>query len=131
MYLLDTDIIIWVLRKNSDVVEAVSRTKDRGVTAISVVTITEIYQNIFPSEIENTEEYIHRHIIYPVTEGIAKKAGMYWNEFSKKFTRLSGFDCMIAATAREHELTLITLNTRHFPMTDIRVIDPVMKKRGV
>ncbi len=33
-------------------------------------------------------------------------------------------DAQIAATARVHDLTLVTRNTRHFAATGVRIIDP-------
>lgn len=124
MYLFDTDILIWVLRGNEQIVEKVSQMKDRQPVAISVISIAEIYKNIFPSEIINTELFLDSHLQLPIDADIAKQAGFYWQEYSKQYKNFSLTDCFIAASAKTHQATLVTMNAKHFPMTDISVLDP-------
>jgi predicted nucleic acid-binding protein len=126
MYLLDTDILIWVLRGKKDIINKVSQFKDESSLSISVISIAEIYKNIFPSELTPTEDYLLQHIQLDVNQKIAKIAGLYWQEYSKKLKNLSLTDCLIAATANVHEAKLVTLNTKHFPMKDISVINPLL-----
>jgi predicted nucleic acid-binding protein len=126
MYLLDTDILIWVLRGKKDIINKVSQFKDESSLSISVISIAEIYKNIFPSELTPTEDYLLQHIQLDVNQKIAKIAGLYWQEYSKKLKNLSLTDCLIAATANVHDAKLVTLNTKHFPMKDISVINPLL-----
>jgi predicted nucleic acid-binding protein len=125
MYLLDTDILIWVLRGKPEIVEKVSELKDKSTLSISVISIAEIYKNIFPSELTQTEEYLSQHIQFEVNQKIAKIAGLYWQQYSKHLKNLSLTDCLIAATASVNEATLISLNIKHFPMNDITVLNPL------
>mgnify|MGYP001602105012 CR=1 FL=1 len=125
MYLLDTDVLIWVLRGKKDIVQKVSRLKDLSALCISVISIAEIYKNIFPSELMTTEEYIQQHIILEVDQKIAKTAGLYWQEHSKQLKNLSLTDCLIAATAHINDASLVSLNTKHFPMKNIKTINPL------
>lgn len=128
MYLIDTDLVIWVLRNNLPCVEILQKFKDKAPLSLSTVTIAEIYKNVFPSELARTEGVLDEFDNLDTTAAIAKQAGFYWQEYRKKLDKLSIIDCIIAATAREHDLTLLTLNTRHFPMADIRVLDPLKRK---
>lgn len=125
MYLLDTDVLIWVLRGNKEIVEKVSSLKDKSPLAISVISTAEIYKNIFPSELTATEDYLDQHIIFEVNQKIAKAAGLYWQQYAKKLTNLSLTDCLIAGTANINDLILVSLNAKHFPMKDIQVINPL------
>lgn len=125
MYLLDTDVFIWVLRGRKDIVEKVSSLKTESEIALSVVTIAEVYQNIFPSELTETEEYINLHILFDVDQKVAKIAGLYWQQYAKQLKNLSLTDCFIAGTANVHNATLVSLNTKHFPMKDIHVLHPL------
>ena len=125
MYLLDSDILIWILRNNKNVVNQISQLKKKSELAISVISIAEIYRNIFPSEIVETEQFIKRHIIFDVDTQIAKMAGFYWQEYHKNLQNLSLTDCLIAATANTNSATLVSLNTKHFPMKDIRLLNPL------
>lgn len=124
MYLLDTDILIWILRNRKDIVEKVSQLKESSTMTTSVISIAEIYKNIFPSELTTTEDFLEQHIILSVDQKIAKIAGLYWQQYNKQFKNLSLADCLIAATANVNNLTLVTLNAKHFPMKDIEVLNP-------
>lgn len=127
MLLIDTDIIIWLLRGNKKYVNLIQRLKDKYSLTISVLTITEVYKNVFPAEFVKTEEVINEFVVWQITSTIAKQGGLYWQQYSKKLKKLHILDCLIAGTVKEHGLTLLTLNTRHFPMDDIKVVDPVKK----
>lgn len=127
MYLVDTNILIWIIRGEEKYVQWFESLKQGIKLSISVVSIAEIYKNIYPLEFVNTEQLINDFAIWDVTVDIAKQAGLYWQYFSKKFKNLHILDCLIAATAQKHNLKLFTLNTRHFPMKDITVFDPLSK----
>lgn len=124
MYLLDTDVLIWVLRGKIEIVDKISLIKKNHSLAISVVSIAEIYKNIFPAELRDTEAMINQHILIDVTVPIAKDAGMYWQQYAKKFEKFSLADCLIAASAKSETAKLLTLNTKHYPMHDIEVVSP-------
>ena len=124
MYLVDTDILIWVLRGDKKYEELLQNLKDKGPLSISTITIAEIYKNIYPSEIVKTENVLDEFLIWDVTKSIAKQAGLYWQQYSKQFKNLSLTDCLIAATANINNLTLVSLNAKHFPMEDIKVLNP-------
>jgi len=129
MYIVDTNIVIWVLRGRQEYVDILQKLKYTQPLSISVITIAEVYKNMYPEEVLRTEGVLGDFEIWNVTSIIAKQSGMYWNQYHKRFGSLHLLDCIIAATAREHDLTLLTLNTRHFPMQDIRVKDPLKKER--
>lgn len=120
MYLLDTDVIIWILRGRSEIVEKVSHLSTQAPLAISVITIAEIYKNIFPAEIAKTEELIYQHLIFDVNQKIAKLGGLYWQQYAKTHQTISLTDCLIAATVNLNNCTLMSLNLKHFPMHDIK-----------
>lgn len=125
MYLIDTDVLIWVLRGNKEYEELLLNLKNSEPLGISTITIAEIYKNIFPSELLKTENILDEFQIYDVSSAVAKQAGLYWQEFNKRLKNLSLTDCLIAATANNNEATLVTLNTKHFPMKDITVLNPL------
>lgn len=125
MYLLDTDVLIWVLRGKKEIIEKVSNLKNKSSLSISVISIAEIYKNIFPSELTAAEDYLQQHIILDVDQKIAKIAGLYWQQYSKKLKSLSLTDCLIAGTANVNNLTLVSLNIKHFPMKDIQILNPL------
>lgn len=125
MYLIDTDIIIWILRGNKKYEEFLQNLKDKDSLSISVITIAEIYKNIYPSEIVKTENVLNELETWDVTPAVAKQAGLYWQEYIKQLKNLNITDCLIAASANVNNLTLVSLNIKHFPMKDIKTLNPL------
>ncbi|MBI5614033.1 type II toxin-antitoxin system VapC family toxin [Candidatus Gottesmanbacteria bacterium] len=119
MYLLDTNILIWILRGDEGCRRLLQKLKTKGSIGISTISIAEVYKNIFPSELVNTEELFRDFVVYDVSVVIAKQSGYYWQEFYRKTKNIHMMDCIIAATARNLDLTLVTLNKKDFPMKDI------------
>jgi len=122
MYLIDTDILIWILRGNKKYEELLQNLKDKNPLSISVITLAEIYKNIFPSELVKTENVLNEFHTWDVTPSVAKQAGLYWQEYVKQLKNLSLTDCLIAAAANVNDLTLVSLNAKHFPMRDIKIL---------
>lgn len=125
MYLLDTDVLIWILRGRKDIIRKIDKLKNLSQLSISVISIAEIYKNIFPSEQLSTDELIGGHIVLEIDQKIAKTAGFYWQQYSKELKNLSLTDCLIAATANTNDAILVSLNSKHFPMTNIKVLNPI------
>lgn len=125
MYLIDTDVLIWVLRGDQKFQKLLQDLKNKAPLSISTITIAEIYKNIYPSEILKTDSLFNEFQTWDVTIAIGKQAGMYWQEYSRKLKNLSLMDCLIAATASVNNLNLLSLNTKHFPMKDIKLLDPL------
>ncbi len=123
MFLIDTDILIWVLRKKERYINLLSNLALKGTLYISTISIAEIYKNVYPSELIKTENLLNELQSLNVTPAIAKQAGLYWQEYSKKLKNLNITDCLIAAAATLNGLTLVSLNKKHFPMKDIKLLD--------
>ena len=125
MFLLDTDILIWILRGKKEVREKVSKLKEKSPLAISVISIAEIFRNVFPSELSTTEDFLNQHIIFNLDQKTAKIGGLYCQQYSKQLKNLTLDDCLIAGCANVNDLTLVSLNTKHFPMKDIKILNPL------
>lgn len=123
MHLIDTDIIIWALRSNQKYIKLLKNLSKKGDLYISTITIAEIYKNIYPTEYINTEELLNRFKSCDVTAPVAKQGGFYWQQFHKRLQNLNLADCLIASTAQINNLILVSLNKKHFPMKDIKLLD--------
>jgi predicted nucleic acid-binding protein len=114
--LVDTDVLIDVLRGHGDAVDWI-RLRTRHVV-VSVITIAELYAGIKGSgEKQSLEDLIGLFQILPVTAEIARQGGLFRQQFRPSHgTGLA--DALIAATAVEQRAQLVTLNIKHFPMLD-------------
>lgn len=112
--LIDTNVLVDFLRGKNAAVDYVSRL-DRQ-PAISALTVAEVFAGVKgEKEIIVVGDFIDSCRIVPVDAGIARRGGLYRNEYFK--SRGVGLaDGIIAATAVEMGATLVTLNRKHFPM---------------
>lgn len=132
MFLLDTDVLSALRRRhrNPAIVRWVGSQRDADLY-LSVITIGEIERGISLQR-QRDPDFAHalgqwldtvlsRYAdrILPVDTATARR----WGRLSAHMGN-NGADGMIAATALEHGLTVVTRNTRHFEPTGVPVIDP-------
>lgn len=132
MYLLDTVVISELRRKRRDphVVDWIARQRSSDLF-LSVITIGEIERGIAqqrsrdPSFAERLGTWLDSILalyadrILSIETGTARR----WGQLSAAIGH-GGADLMIAATALEHGLTVVTRNTRHFGPTGVSVLNP-------
>ncbi|SJM93347.1 type II toxin-antitoxin system VapC family toxin [Crenothrix polyspora] len=131
-YLLDIDILSAIRCKQRDInLETWLRSITSSDVFISVVTVGEIERGIaqqrrvnpkFADDLDNwLNTILHRHEqrILPLTTGIARR----WGQLSGELGH-NNADLMIAATALEHNLVVVTRNTRHFEPTKVTLLNP-------
>jgi len=132
MYLLDTMVLSELRKKerNPSVTQWLSDKSDKELF-ISVVSIGEIAKGIAQQEKQNKEfakllkQWLEKMLllygqkILPVDVPIAKR----WGELSVQ-AHNAGVDILLAATAIEHNLTIVTRNERHFSQTGVNIINP-------
>ena len=112
-YLIDTSIIVDYLRGNQQA--ALFLNSQKAVT-ISVINAAEIYQGAKnKKELNILKELIGHFVIIPLTANISQKALALLEEYTLS-SHLLILDALIAATAIENKLTLITGNEKHFVM---------------
>jgi predicted nucleic acid-binding protein len=117
-HLLDSDVLIWVLRGKSQAVDFVESLLKDEVPAISVLSIYEVWSGCKPNEEEAVSDLLDGFNVFPVTAEIARQAADYCRTFRSKGVTLSTADALIAATAQVSQLVLVTQNQRDFPMSD-------------
>ena len=122
-FLLDSDVTIGFLRSTSVFLNSVSALIGTNPAWISVITVAEIYKNSHPHEEKINKSFFASHPQLTVDTKIAIAAGKYWKQY--KGVNLNMMDYLIAGTCKVHKLVLLTRNTKHFPMSDIKVIDPL------
>jgi predicted nucleic acid-binding protein len=113
--IFDTDIFIWAQRGNLKAVKIMERSEDRY---LSVQTYMELLQCA-------KDKKQHKHVknflttfgfvVLPLTENIGHRASIYIEEYTLGSNLRSG-DALIAATAVENNLPLVSSNVKHFKM---------------
>ena len=132
MYLLDTDTLSTFSRRNPDPNVSAWMAGQRITDMyISVITIGEIERGIAlqarrnPDYARTLVEWLdgvlltYRGRILPVDMRIARR----WGQLSALIGN-NNPDLIIAATALERDLIMVTRNVRHFAPTGVQIIDP-------
>ena len=113
MSLIDTDVLVWYMRGNEK-----ARTVIRKIEkpAISIVTQMELVQGLR----NKTEQVALRRFLdaydfkrYSVNEAISQRALFLMEEWRLSHHMLMA-DALIAATAMEHGLPLLSGNAKHY-----------------
>lgn len=111
--IFDTDILIWVQRKNVKAAKLIDEANERK---ISIQTYMELFQGARSKEEHQIMHYLLRELdftVLPFTENIGHRAAVYIEEYTLKCNLRAG-DAIIAATAKENNLVLATSNVKHF-----------------
>lgn len=121
-HILDTNILIRYLRKTKGYKDLMQEIGRRGWTYISAMTRLEIVRGMQDRERADTFDLLDNLETLPVTAGIADLAGELIRIWRGRDMILSDADSIIAATAINHGLTLVTTNAKHFPMPELTVL---------
>jgi len=135
-FLLDTNVPSELTRLRSDPrVERWLDDADDELLFLSVVSLGEIFKGltILPESKRRRElqqwidETLRRWFegrVLPVNEAMSERWGILAGERHVKGRAVSVGDGLIAATALEHDLTVVTRNVKHFNGLGVGVFDP-------
>jgi predicted nucleic acid-binding protein len=120
--LIDSDVLIWMMRGHSG---AAARLQSILPWRISVVTYIELAQGC-RNKLELTQTKkglsLRQTEILPINEAISNRAITLIDQYALSHGLLLA-DALIAATAQEHRLTLLTANVKHFSTIGNLVIE--------
>lgn len=109
----DTDVLIWFTRGNERAAKAFEKDTEK---CLSIQSYMELLQGAKDrAEQKLLKDFIHTYdfAVLPITENIAHRALIYVEEYSLAAGMRSA-DALIAATAVENNLALMSANTKHF-----------------
>ena len=117
MIILDTDILIWILRKNKEIKNKLIKAtlETDGGLYITPIQIAEIYAGIRPSEEKIIKKFLNSFNIIPIDVQIGELAGRFINQYRKSHS-VEIADAIIAAASIVNNFELWTLNKKHYPM---------------
>ncbi len=125
-YLLDSGLVIRHLRGEAEAVQLLRELGRRARLGVSVVTHLEVYAGMHSHEEYQTRKLLTRFLAYEVDRAIAERAGEFVRRYHDRGASIP--DAIIAATAVRHGLTLVTLNPKHFPMSELTLFTPTSDK---
>ena len=116
--LVDTDVLIDILRQNARGCSAATQLIHAETRACSVITVAEIRAGMRPAEEQIVRSLLGDMDILDISPPVAWLAGALQQGHRSFVVGLP--DCLIAATASVHGLTLFTHNRRHYPFESMR-----------
>jgi tRNA(fMet)-specific endonuclease VapC len=117
-YLVDSDWIADWLKGRTPAVRLLSRIASDGL-AISLISYGELYEGIYYGHDRQRHEQAFRQFLRPVqvvplNRVIMRRFAIIRGQLRKQGQIVTDPDLLIAATAIEHDLTLVSRNRRHF-----------------
>jgi hypothetical protein len=115
--LVDTNVIVDVLRAHPEAVEAVrSRVANGDELCISVLTRFELRAGARTNELTALAEHLALYDEIDVGRAVAERAGELASTHRRSHSAIDPVDYVVAASALLHADELLTLNVKHFPM---------------
>jgi tRNA(fMet)-specific endonuclease VapC len=117
-YLVDTDWVIDYLKARTQAVQLLQSLASEGLS-ISIITYGEVYEGIVDSPDSARHErglldLLSWVEVITLTQSSMKLFAELRSDLRRQGQLITDFDLLIAATAIEKNLTLITRNRRHF-----------------
>jgi tRNA(fMet)-specific endonuclease VapC len=113
-YLVDTDVLIDVSRNNQAAIDFLDQLDDSW--SISIITALELIVGARnKKEAAQIDQLVAVYSAIPLTTEIGNASYSLLRQFAKSHG-LRVFDSLIAATAIEENLTLLSKNQKHFQM---------------
>lgn len=111
--IFDTDVLIWLFRGNPRAAHVIDRTEHRAVSLISYMELLQGARN--RGEIKAIKALLRELQVQslPLSENIGHRASIYMEEYTLT-SALSMPDALIAATAIETNVPLLTGNDKHY-----------------
>ncbi|NEO88080.1 MAG: type II toxin-antitoxin system VapC family toxin [Spirulina sp. SIO3F2] len=129
LLLLDTNVASFIF-KGSQFAQPYQPLVQGHELALSFMTVTELFQwsvvrNWGDRRIEQLEDYLSNYLIIPVDQPLCWEWAKIRAERQRVGQPISSQDAWVAATARRHELPLITHNGQDFRnIANLHILEP-------
>jgi predicted nucleic acid-binding protein len=124
--IFDTDIFIWVQRGSEKAASLMQRVENKFLSVQTYMELLQCAQN--KTQHKYVKDFISsiNFMVLPLTENIGHRASIYIEEYTLSSGLRSG-DAIIAATAVENNMTLVSSNAKHFKVIkdlELKVFKP-------
>jgi predicted nucleic acid-binding protein len=111
--LFDTDILIWFQKRNAKAAQCIDAAQRRCISVLTYMELLQCPQSKEQQRLAKDFLAEFNFTILPMTENIGHRASIYIEDYSLATGMRTG-DAIVAATAMEHNLELLTGNRKHF-----------------
>ena len=120
--LVDTDVLIWHLRGYAQAARKLDQIDALALSAVSCLELLQGMRN--KTELAAVKKMLERRgaTTLPLTEAITRRACVLMEALAMSHGLQMG-DALIAATALEHRLPLLTGNVKHFAAIDHLIVE--------
>jgi len=119
----DSDVIIEILRGRAEVIATAHALEASGVpTYCTPVSWAEVYAGIRGGEEPLTQAFFETRNELVLDARVGRRAGAYLARYARSHG-VQVADALVAAAAAASGLRLWTLNTRHYPMPDLKFFE--------
>ncbi len=127
-YLLDTNVCINFLRGNNVTLHEKFMAVSQENKYLCSVVVSELYYGAYKSQqeaknLETVANFAARFQLLTFDNESAKIFGQIRTFLEKQGTPIGAYDLQIAAIALQHDLTLVTHNTREFSRISLLQLD--------
>ncbi len=125
--IFDTDIFIWAQRGNRKAARLIDRCENRYLSIQSYMELLQAANS--KAQHKHVKDFISDFgfMVLPLSENIGHRALIYVEEYALSANMRVG-DAIIAATAVEHNLPVVSSNAKHFKAVkelQLKVFKPV------
>lgn len=119
-YLIDTNVVISQIRGSEDVTNFFKQKAQEGL-CLSSVSLAELYHGVYKSKspVKN-KRIVERWLEIPdltilnIDRNVSLEYGKLMSLLEKRGMKLSQMDVLIAAVAKLNNITILTLDKKHF-----------------
>ncbi len=124
--IFDTDIFIWVQRGSEKAARYMQRVENKFLSVQTYMELLQCARN--KTQHKYVKDFIRSFsfMVLPLTENIGHRASIYIEEYTLSSGLRSG-DAIIAATAVENNMALVSSNAKHFKVIkdlELKVFKP-------
>ena len=117
----DTDVFIWVQRGNDKAAEIIDNDDQRFLSIFTYMELLQCAKNKAQHKVVKDFLSELNFTVLPITENIGHRASIYIEEYTLS-SHLRAGDAVVAATAVENNLPLVSGNRKHFrPIKDLKL----------
>jgi len=133
MYLLDTNICIYIIKKKPVEVLKTLKIKSKKSIYVSAISIAELEYGVTKSQFPEKNkialiEFLSIFYILPFDDHDAVYFGLIKTELEKKGKIIGPMDLLLAAQAKSKQLILVSNNTKEFERVEGLKIENWVKK---